>query len=77
MNVFTPEMDVGRVDPVEPELPLVSDGVTRYVWHGKYGDVLVEVRDGSAFVNGQKVEPALGGQGPSDKSRHDVHGCAR
>lgn len=62
MDAFTAEIHVGRTDPAEPGLPLESDGIVRYVWHGKYGDMLVEVRDGSAFVNGQRVEPALDGQ---------------
>ncbi len=53
-----PEIHVGMVDPCEPELPLVSTDVLRYVWHSRFGDMLVEVRDGLAFVNGQPVEPA-------------------
>jgi hypothetical protein len=29
----------------------------RYVWHGRFGSMLIEVVDGAAFVNGQRVEP--------------------
>lgn len=53
-----PEIHVGDVDPNKPELPLVSADVLRYVWHSRFGDMLVEVRDGQAFVNGQPVTPA-------------------
>ena len=50
------EVQVGIIDPSEPELPLASEGVLRYVWHSRFGDMLVEVRDGQSFVNGQRVE---------------------
>lgn len=59
-----PERHVGEVDDSQPELPLSADGMLRYVWHGKFGDVLLEVRDGRAFVNGQPVDPA-----PSEMQR--------
>jgi hypothetical protein len=52
----TPEIHVGAAPTAEPELPLAADGVLRYVWHGKFGDMLVEVRDGESFVNGQAVD---------------------
>jgi len=54
-----PEVHVGLVNRHEPELPLAADDVLRYVWHSKFGDMLVEVRDGRPFVNGEAVEPAL------------------
>ena len=53
-----PEVHLGRGDSPDPELPLAADGVLRYVWHGRFGAMLVEVRDGQVFVNGQRVEPA-------------------
>jgi hypothetical protein len=28
----------------------------RYVWHSRYGDMLIEVRGDEAFVNGQRVQ---------------------
>jgi hypothetical protein len=56
MNLPLPEIHVGVVDAGEPQLPLASDGVLRYVWHSRFGDMLVEVRDGESFVNGQRVE---------------------
>ena len=54
------EVQVGIIDPSEPELPLASEGVLRYVWHSRFGDMLVEVRDGQSFVNGQRVEQFKG-----------------
>lgn len=56
MNLPLPEIHVGVVDAAAPELPLASDAVPRYVWHSRFGDMLVEVRDGESFVNGQRVE---------------------
>jgi len=53
-----PEQHVGEVDPAQADLPLAADGMLRYVWHGKFGDMLLEVRDGQAFVNGEAVTPA-------------------
>lgn len=53
-----PEVHVGQGDTAEPELPLAADGVLRYLWHGRFGDMLVEVRDGRVSVNGQLVEHA-------------------
>jgi hypothetical protein len=58
VNQPLPEVHIGPARADEPELPLAADGVLRYVWHSKFGDLLVEVHDGAAFVNGQKVEPA-------------------
>ena len=52
-----PDVHVGGA-PGEPELPLVSDGVQRYVWESSFGPILIEVFDGSVFVNGQRVESA-------------------
>lgn len=49
------EHHVGAVGGLEPELPLAADGVVRYVWHGRFGDVLIEVIDGRVFVNGDAV----------------------
>jgi hypothetical protein len=48
---------VGRTEDVQPPLPLASDGVQRYVWRSAFGSMLIELRDGAAFVNGQRVTP--------------------
>ncbi len=47
-----------RVDSPQADLPLASEGVLRYVWEGKFGSMLIEVKDGHVYVNGQAVEPA-------------------
>ena len=39
----------------QPNLELASEGVQRYVWQGAYGAMLIEVRDGAAYVNGKRV----------------------
>lgn len=58
---------LSRLAPTpQAELPLAADGVLRYMWEGKFGSMLIEVRDGQAYVNGQLVEPdqsaKVGGQ---------------
>jgi len=58
MNAPTlPDIRLGHTDDNEPELPLVAEGVQRYVWESAFGAMLIEVHDGAAFVNGQRVEP--------------------
>lgn len=42
----------------QADLPLTAEGVLRYVWESKFGDLLIKVKDGRSFVNGQAVEPA-------------------
>jgi hypothetical protein len=54
-----PELAYGTDrDADQASLPLASEGVQRVVWHMRYGDILIEVRDGVAWVNGQRVDPA-------------------
>lgn len=53
-----PEILTRRGDSHQSELPLASEGVLRYVWEGKFGSMLIEVKDGRAYVDGQPVEPA-------------------
>lgn len=50
-----PEVLLGPHPPDQPNLELASEGVQRYVWHSAYGVMLIEVRDGAAYVNGQRV----------------------
>ena len=52
-----PEVVVGDVDPSQPGLPLAAPGVQRFVWQARHGAILIEVRDGVAYVNGDAVEP--------------------
>jgi hypothetical protein len=56
-----PEVLLGTMSPDEPQLPLACEGVQRYVWQSRFGSILIEVKDGVAFVNGQPVEPHVGG----------------
>lgn len=42
----------------QADLPRTAEDVLRYVWESKFGDMLIEVKDGRSFVNGQSVEPA-------------------
>ena len=53
-----PEILARRGTSPQADLPLASEGVLRYVWEGKFGSMLIEVKDGRAFVNGQPVAPA-------------------
>ena len=53
-----PEILSRRGTHPQVDLPLASEGVLRYVWEGKFGSMLIEVKDGCAFVNGQPVAPA-------------------
>ena len=42
----------------EPALEPSTAGVLRVVWASRFGPMLIEVRDGVAYVNGERVEPA-------------------
>ena len=45
-------------DPEQtPATPPTDQGVQRYVWDSRFGAMLIEVKDGAAYVNGQRVEP--------------------
>jgi hypothetical protein len=51
------EVLVRRDISSQADLPLAAEGVLRYVWESRFGPMLIEVRDGRTFVNGQAVEP--------------------
>lgn len=53
-----PEVLTLREPSPQQALPLAADGVQRYVWESRFGAILLEVRDGEAYVNGQRVQPA-------------------
>lgn len=40
------------------ELPLATEGVERFVWQSRFGSMLIEVMEGVAYINGERVEPA-------------------
>ena len=52
-----PEMVCGARAPPQAAFPLSCEGVQRFVWQMSHGRILVEVRDGCTYVNGQRVEP--------------------
>ena len=54
---FVPDVVLAHDEQLEPSLPLGSDGVRRWVWHGRFGAILIEVIGGDTFVNGERVEP--------------------
>lgn len=49
------EVQLGAQPADQPNLELASEGVQRYVWNSAFGAMLIEVRDGAAFVNGARV----------------------
>jgi len=52
-----PEVMCGVEAASQTALPLASEGVQRFVWQMAHGQILIEIRDGSAYVNGTRVEP--------------------
>ena len=46
---------LGHADDAQCPLPLSSDGVLRWVWRSRFGEMLIEVIGGEVFVNGQRV----------------------
>ena len=46
-------------DTPQADLPLATEGVARYVWESRYGEMLIEVLDGMVYVNGDRIEPAI------------------
>jgi hypothetical protein len=50
-----PEILTGDQPADQAALASASVGVQRHVWHSAFGPMLIEVRDGAAFVNGDRV----------------------
>lgn len=50
-----PELLLGAHPGEQSSLPLVTEGVQRTVWNSAFGPMLIEVRDGVAYVNGARV----------------------
>lgn len=46
-------------------LLLVTEGVQSCVWESRFGVMLIEVVDGVAYVNGDRVETIHGGDSPT------------
>ena len=61
-----PEVLLGPQPADQPSLDLASEGVQRYVWQSAYGPMLIEVREGAAYVNGKRVTPIQELRTPDD-----------
>jgi len=53
-----PEVLLGPHPADEPSLPLEREGVQSYVWESAFGAILIEIRDGVTYVNGERVVSA-------------------
>lgn len=56
--LLLPQVLLRQAQPPQADLDLAAEGVLRYVWASNWGDMLIEVRDGVAYVNGQRVDAA-------------------
>jgi hypothetical protein len=57
----------------QADLPLATEGVARYVWESKYGEMLIEVLAGVVYVNGDRIEPAMAEGGIAQALRQETH----
>ena len=57
-----------RSESPQADLPLAAEGVLRYVWESKFGPMLIEVKDGQSYVNGQAVEPLQASAPPASRA---------
>jgi hypothetical protein len=71
----SPEILLGEHDPEQLPLSLATEGVLRYVWQSAFGPILIEVREGVAFVNGEPVTPIADSERCGDEG--DAPGPAR
>ena len=55
-----PEVLARRAPTAQADLPLASEGVQRYLWEGRFGPILIEVKEGRVYVNEKVVDPATG-----------------
>jgi hypothetical protein len=69
MSTCLAEIVCGAIDQHQQPLPLATEDVQRYVWESAYGAMLIEVRGGAAYVNGQRVEPLAETRGHVDEAR--------
>ena len=58
MTALLSEVHLGPHPSDQLDLPLAAEGVLRYVWESRFGPMLIEVRAGRAYVNGEAVQPA-------------------
>ena len=52
-----PEVLLRPSAAAQVELQLASERVLRYVWVGRFGPILIEVKEGRVYLNGGLVEP--------------------
>jgi hypothetical protein len=48
---------IGPAEADQLTLVLGAEGVQGYIWEGAFGAMLIEVRDGTVYVNGDRVTP--------------------
>lgn len=46
--------------PTQVDLPLATPGIQRWVWHSRFGSMLIETAGEDVFVNGQRVQRHVG-----------------
>ena len=58
MNAPLVSATLRAADPqLKPAAPLAVHGIQGYLWDSRFGAMLIEVKDGAAYVNDQRVEP--------------------
>ena len=50
-----PEILTGARLLDQATLDLATEGIERHIWNSAFGPMLIEVRQGAVFVNGQRV----------------------
>jgi hypothetical protein len=70
VNALVSSIHVRQAGSDQVELPLAAESVVRYVWESRFGPMLIEVKEGRAYVNGQAVQsadltPSPGGAPPT------------
>jgi hypothetical protein len=56
-----PEVLTRQAPSAQADLPLACEGVQLYLWEGRFGTILIEVKEGRVYVNQKVVEPAESG----------------
>ena len=56
-----PEVLRLRESSPQEALGLATEDVQRYVWESRFGAMLIEVVNGIAYVNGERVDPLSDG----------------
>lgn len=69
--LLLPEVLTAPPPADQPTLPLATEGAAR-VWQSAFGPILIEARDGNAFVNGQRVMPMVEARGSVRASSCDA-----